>query len=222
MATLPDTPRPAVSVLAAAGAVDADRARLAVTRCRGDDPHTDTVDTTAVARDDPPLARLLAAYAQLAASVADALAAGDDPGACVQTRRPLLRRRVGEAADMRAELDALTRVPVVDTLVDDATSAAPDWAALAARARALDGDADRDAALVWATVGGRDPWPSPLDTATPWLVARHLTLAVRHARWRDRRSRRLAAVDVDAVEWWPDPQRLAAPDVGSRRRGPPG
>lgn len=132
-----------------------------------------------------------------------ALPEGRPVGPYMQIRRPLLRRTVGSARDMRADLAALRQVPEVGPAVQAATAADPDWRWLAGYADVADGGADPSGGRVWLAVAGAQRWPAPLDASSPALVGRFVTFEVAHAGWRDRRSRRLVAVAVDAIEWWP-------------------
>jgi hypothetical protein len=49
-------------------------------------------------------------------------------------------------------------------------------------------------------------WPTALGgPAAPNELHRHVKIVANHAKWRDRKVRRLVRVEVSCDEVWPDP-----------------
>lgn len=174
-------------------------------------PEVCEVDLAGLAGTAPDSAALLAEWWLDCQAFWEAVAQRRWAGRFLQLRRPLVRHSIGDRRDMRAELSALERVPQLAPMVSAATAGDPDWQYLAGLAEVADGGADERSGRVWTVAVGGESWPALLGgPGMPGLLARHVTVGVTHAAWRDRRSRRLTFVQVDAVEWWPQPTRLPA------------
>lgn len=107
--------------------------------------------------------------------------------------------------DLGEELAELLGGPTTTAgLFEELTSADPNLDGLAERARELGGILDSGdkttVELPWSV--DSDPFGG---AATDAEIARRLKVEVVHAKWRDRRARRLARVEVWARQLWPVP-----------------
>lgn len=135
-------------------------------------------------------------------------------GPWVAVHRPLLSAvqtdsKAAGRRDLRPQLEALESVPGLLPLLDEALSAEPDAAKLAALAELMAGTVEVTPGQVRVQVrltADAATWSTDLGgPASAGEVARLVHLTTRQAAWRDRRVRRLSAVEVTAEEVWPDP-----------------
>jgi hypothetical protein len=142
------------------------------------------------------------------------LSARTDLGPWISLRRPLLAARQREDGTtkvvLRDEYDALSALAGVGTAVDTALEAEPDrdrLALLCAQAGGVLHAVDNGVNQLEFPVEGRTIWPLALGgPSTANEFTRWITVTTRHAAWRDRKLRRLTAVDIDVEEVWPDPE----------------
>lgn len=146
------------------------------------------------------------------------------PGPAVTVRQELSRAvqvtgKVGRC-DLDLHLRELAQVPGLGTVASMATAEQVDVGALEELLDALGGsmEAGEGALSVrvpFVAAPGSPAWLG--GAALPGELRRVAELSVRHAAWRDRRVRRLAAVRVVSEQLWPDPApwraRLAAAPV---------
>lgn len=140
----------------------------------------------------------------------------EQTGGAVLTRRVLTAAVQSDAPGGRRELDdevrELTALPGVGELIDEILGAEPDVESVSRRGfrlgLTLKKDSKKNMLRVAVRLPGRAVWSETLGGAhSPGEFHRVLELRVSHAKWRDRRSRRLVALTVWAEEIWPDPQR---------------
>lgn len=130
---------------------------------------------------------------------------------------PIVERRVVDVKqtvvnnrkmDLGPYLDALLLVPVVSELVEYVTGSQPNVKEVTGLAELAGGQAEQVAAgsgNVWQVTvpltGKNVAWPSELGgPSRPGEEKRWVVITVRHAAWRDRRTRRLARVVVKVRE----------------------
>jgi hypothetical protein len=124
-------------------------------------------------------------------------------GRAVLVRRPLVQvaQKDGKEGrvELAAELAALELIPEGDALVE-----------------ALLGPAVQPDQLTSVETNGNETsvtvtrrmveWPTALGgPAAPNELHRHVKIVANHAKWRDRKVRRLVRVEVSCDEVWPDP-----------------
>ena len=110
----------------------------------------------------------------------------------------------GARRDLHDELQALQLVPACAPLLHllDPT---PDVDALAAHGEV----AVNDATTTMSITAEAGVFPLALGgPPRPGEQHRHIEVTASHARWRDRRARRMTCVNVTAVELWPDPSEF--------------
>jgi hypothetical protein len=133
-------------------------------------------------------------------------AGGAHGGVVVRRRIVSARQRDGRdgKVDLARELDALDEIGL-DAACDALLGTAPDVDALAGIGGIAVVEQGESRTVVTATLSS-PVWPDALG-GVPGVgeVAREVTLVAAHAKWRDRRVRRLVAVEVVSVELWPDP-----------------
>jgi hypothetical protein len=152
----------------------------------------------------------LAEWHNACTKLARDVAAGTAAGEYAVTVRSLVAARQTDGkqgrSDLGDELDALDSIAGIGPLVADALSADPDWEAVVAQGAPYEVSVERDGndTTVRFVVDADIVWPDALGgIGAPNELARHVTVRLNHARWRDRRVRRLVAVDVTAEELWP-------------------
>lgn len=205
------TPRQSapLAVLAALGALDVlDTAQVhAAASCTIAVGSCPEIDLRALSWHDAALARTVADYW----SATRALFAGNGRSSWVG-----LRRIVHVAAqsdngagrkDLHGELAALEQLPGLGPVLELALAAECDVDALTAETSRIRGDvtvSDDGSVTVTVPVDGVRYWDTSLGgPGMPTEVRRTVTFTARHARWRDRRVRRLTRVVVHADEIWP-------------------
>jgi hypothetical protein len=110
--------------------------------------------------------------------------------------------------DLREECEALVALPGYGPLLDELLGAEPDRDRLAEEIARLGGAVrlEEQTAIVELCIPHLPVWPEALGgAASPAETSRELVAVIRWAKWRDRRSRRLAALHVVALEAWPEP-----------------
>lgn len=153
----------------------------------------------------------LAAYMEACEKFWANMAAGKEVGPYMATRRILAADRQRDNADLSEVYEEALELPVVGRGLDTALESEPELRAVDAIAAACGGEAvesqpgemelsfyvDTAEQWVWgASLGGR---PGPGE------AVREVRFWVRHAKWRDRKVRRLTRVEVAAHELWPQP-----------------
>ena len=129
-------------------------------------------------------------------------------GPAVLVRRSLVTARQIDRKDGRVdlhdELAALEVLPGADSVIETLLGQDPDLALL------QDAHADRTGNETTVTLTHRSlEWPTALGgPAGPGELHRVIVVTANHAKWRDRKVRRLARVDVSVDEVWPDPSKL--------------
>jgi hypothetical protein len=162
------------------------------------------IDLDTLATDHPDLAATITSYATTAE--------GPVTGAYLAVAVPLVSvRQTDNAAgrsDLVAELDALEASELGDVVaVLLGRDLDPDAVCVAGAPYQVSHEpSGADRASTTLVVAGRRPWSTHLGGAPSGReVARRFTLHTSHAAWRDRRSRRLVALDIHAIEVLPDP-----------------
>lgn len=113
-------------------------------------------------------------------------------------------------ADLREVFDAVEGLPQIGAVLQVATDTDPVLEDLSEQVGTLDGEVTCPApgvVVLEVPLVGVAAWPEQLGgPPTPTEIGRTLVLTVRHARWRDRRVRRLARVEVFVEELFADPE----------------
>lgn len=123
-------------------------------------------------------------------------------GQAVIVRRTLVQAAQRDVKDGRvelsAELAALEMIPEGSELVESL---------LGPRMQFV-GPCEENGNETTVVVSKRMPeWPTALGgPAGPNEVQRHVKIVANHAKWRDRKVRRLVRVEVSCDELWPDPE----------------
>lgn len=169
-------------------------------------------DVEALELVQPGLGARAARYWQRCREFWDAYAAGATAGPAVVIERRLVTARQSDTrqgrVDLVAPLAALEAAPAIGALVTELTGAAPDLTGLDQRYAPLvvSHIATGDETVVTVEFPARQDFDPVLGGPhARGELRRRFRLTVNHAKWRDRRVRRLVAVDIDAVELWPDP-----------------
>lgn len=160
------------------------------------------VDTMSLSGENPELARSLELYFRYA------LSGGwrSGPGAVrletslvdatQSTTRSCMR-------DLGAEVAAMEAVPALKGMVKVLDSSPP---SRIRGCRITSGDAGL---TVCTAVLTSPMWPVELGgPPSPFEVGRRFRLTASHARWRDRRTRRLVRLEVASLQEWPAPEPL--------------
>jgi hypothetical protein len=129
-------------------------------------------------------------------------------GKAVLIRRRIMTSRQVDRKDSRidlhAELAALEELPGGDIIVEALLGQDVDLDALANYTVSQDGNET----AVTITHRSLD-WPDALGgPGAPGELHRTITVTANHAKWRDRKVRRLVRIDVSVDEVWPDPTGL--------------
>jgi hypothetical protein len=123
-------------------------------------------------------------------------------GEGVIVRRPVLRARQTDGKegrlDLAVELDALALIPLGEAMCGALLDAETHLEGL---------DTTQQGAVTTLRFSVRShEWPDALGgPPSPGEITRHIELSANHAKWRDRRLRRLCAVAVDVEELWAAP-----------------
>ena len=116
-----------------------------------------------------------------------------------------------DRADLGWLVDDLVLIPGLAPVVREATSSHPDWDTVAALVTPLGGTVTPDGNTTRITTH------IPLSTAVPHSLgglpligqtSRELVMAVNHAKWRNRRARRLTKVSMKVTDAWPRPVHM--------------
>jgi len=170
------------------------------------------VDLDSLERLQPELGLRAARYWQRCREFWDTYADGATAGPAVLVERRIVAARQSDTrqgrVDLTTHLAALEATPVIGALVSELTGARPDFEDLASRSAPLTVThcSSGDETVVIAEFPARHDFDTALGGAhSRGELRRKFRLTVNHAKWRDRRVRRLVAVEIDAVELWPDP-----------------
>jgi hypothetical protein len=178
------------------------------------------VDLDEVARRDETVARWAENYFESARRLWAHLKEQPISGEVLAVRRPLVKVHQSDSkrdgrADLRDELAGLEQYggfhALLDALLGPEVSRTDLEEAAGAWQREIDISGSRVQVKLWVC----DPvaWSDAVGgPAGPGEVARIFTLVAQHAPWRDRRVRRLVALNVEAEELWPAVS--AAPATG--------
>lgn len=134
------------------------------------------------------------------------LDAGREPGPWLAVQRQIVDARQRRGEDLVDELEALLRVGAFGSVVEYFCDNDPDPEKVLRLATDVGGELNdtklgRELTLV---VDGELVWDEVLGgPAGPGEWSRTFRLEVSHAKWRDRRARRLISVQVYADEVWP-------------------
>lgn len=137
------------------------------------------------------------------------LSVGEEPGPWVAVTRTLGEWKQRKHTDLAPQMRELDSVPVLGDMVAELLAPAPQWDVVNALTDPLNGWVERDstgATRVEVCWPGQFGWSSYLGgPCSPGEQARRVIVGVRHAKWRDRKARRLVRVVTQAVELWPKP-----------------
>lgn len=169
---------------------------------------------------EPGLGQRAARYWERCRTFWDLVAQGERPTNGLHVERALVSHRqsttTSDRRDLNEVIDVLDGIPVVSDIVDHALSAKPDWAALGRSGLTTEIEQRDDVTVISFLYPGRHEWDALLGgVCSRGEVGRRVQIVVSHAKWRDRRSRRLVSVDVFAREVWPDPVNT----MPNQRRG---
>lgn len=139
----------------------------------------------------------------------DDIAAGSSRRDGVETRRVLAESRQTDSrqgrSDLTSELDAFSAGDFAG-LVEQLTGTRVDWDALGANPFVESVVRDGDSSTVTLMYSGRGSWDEVLGGGCSRAeTGRRFVLGLSHAKWRDRRVRRVVSLSVEAVEIWPNP-----------------
>jgi hypothetical protein len=169
-------------------------------------------DVDALDAINPGLGARAGAYWERCRDFWDTYAAGHAAGHAVRIDRRVAYSRQSDTrngrVDLTGELAALEALPLLGPLVTELTGASPSRGDLDSRYAPLivTTTTNGDETVVTAEFPARQDFPSALGGPhSRGELARRFRLTVNHAKWRDRRVRRLVCVDVEAIEIWPDP-----------------
>ena len=142
----------------------------------------------------------------------DKYAAGLVAGHAIRVDRQLSYARQSDTkngrVDLTSQLNALSELPLLGPLVSELTGASPSLGDMSQRFLPLIVTiaTTGDESVVLAEFPARQDFPNILGGPhSRGEVSRRFRITVNHAKWRDRRVRRLVAVEVEAIEIWPDP-----------------
>ena len=176
------------------------------------------LDLDAVADRDPELATLLSEYWLRCRVVWDSLDAGHSGPAFTISRRRLasFQQVTGKTGrrDLDDVFDAAGPIGPLAAALDCVTDAEPDATLLerwAGTGLVTVSYPEPGQSVAVISVDGDYAYPQLLGgVSVPGQLRRVFTATVRHASWRDRRVRRLAAFTVDSDELWAAPADLDA------------
>lgn len=170
-------------------------------------------DLAALEAVEPGLGLRVARYWERCRSFWDLVAGGDRPTNGLHVERALIAHRQSttttDRRDLNEVLEVLDRVPVVSEIVESALSTKPDWDVLRRNGLSTEVTHRDDVTVISFLYPGRHDWDTQLGgVCSRGEIGRRVEIVVSHAKWRDRRSRRLVSVDVFAREVWPDPKNV--------------
>lgn len=165
-------------------------------------------DVDALNREGGELGERCLAYWNRCRSFWDSVASGRTGMSGLAVQRELLEVRQSDSSegreDLTTEFEAL-RASSLGDVVEAVTAANVDWVAIANHPCVKSVDASGDTTQVVLNYQGRNEWPRELGgTYSRGETARLFTLTLNHAKWRDRRVRRLVSLNVESVEIWPE------------------
>lgn len=174
------------------------------------------LDLDTLATIDPAAAAWCAAYWARCTEFWEDTVDGRPNGAYVVIERRLRRAvqldTTAARTDLRHELEALETIPALAGVTDAVLGTEIDTDRLAVALAAVTGSITTTGveSTVTTRVTGKVLWPAVLGgAASPAEAARRFTFEVSHAGWRDRKVRRLRAVEITVEEIWPDPAEVA-------------
>lgn len=168
------------------------------------------VDMKALALLDLQLAQKAQSYWDSARSFYDALGAEAPNLRAIETEREILNVKqldtVGARVDLKAEFTELIALPFYGDLVKSALKKEVDWTFLSGEIKALGGTIDQfeTTTIITFTLPGRTNWSATLGGEySRGEIKREFKVTINHAKWRDRKIRRLQALVINAIEIWP-------------------
>jgi hypothetical protein len=173
------------------------------------------VDLDAVGQIDSELAERMASYWERCRAFWDSYRRGDAAGDGVLVRRVLTQAVQSDAPGGRGELgvevDAVTALPVVGELIEELLGPDPDIESISRRGfrlgLSLRRDNKKNMLRIAVRMQARNQWPADLGgTHSSGELHRVIEMRISHAKWRDRKSRRLVEMTIWAEEIWPDPR----------------
>jgi hypothetical protein len=142
----------------------------------------------------------------------DAYANGASAGPALLIERRVLSARQTDTRngrfDLSAHFAAFRETPLLGPLIHEITSAQPDFDNLETLFSPLNItiSSEGDETVVIAEIPARQDFETLLGGPhSRGELQRKFQFTVNHAKWRDRRVRRLVAIEIDAIELWPDP-----------------
>jgi hypothetical protein len=162
-----------------------------------------------LARFSPELADRCNAYWAACRRFWDDVAAGAVRRDGVETRRVLAENRQTDSrqgrCDLTAELEAFSTGDLAG-LVEQLTGTGVNWDEISSNPMVESVVRDGDASTVTLLYPGRGAWDDVLGGGCSRAeTGRRFMLGLSHAKWRDRRVRRVVSLSVEAVEIWPNP-----------------
>ena len=168
------------------------------------------VDMEALALLDLSLAEKAQKYWESTRSFYDALGAEVPNLQAIETEREILNVKqldtVGARVDLKAEFTELIALPFYGELVKTALKKDVDWSFLSGEIKALGGSMEQfdTTTIITFTLPGRTNWTKILGGEySRGEIKREFKITINHAKWRDRKIRRLQALSITAVEIWP-------------------
>lgn len=155
----------------------------------------------------------LTAYARQDRRFQYLLERGIEPGPWIAIERDLVQRSQipsgKQRQDLSEELSAASERPEIDQLFRAVLSSSVDVASLEDLGiEVVEHDDEHTVAVI--CVEGARTWPDALGgTGVVGEIERRFTIHARRAPWRDRAVRRLAKLEIVAVEVHPDPEQSA-------------
>jgi hypothetical protein len=114
-------------------------------------------------------------------------------------------------SDLAEILEASQTVSLLGWITESLCSTRPDYQAILRKASVWDAQLEQDGvrSVLTLDVPSAKGWPEVLGGSQGAReLRRRITLETNHAKWRDRKVRRLVRVRVEADELWADPASL--------------
>lgn len=168
------------------------------------------VDMEALALLDLSLAQKAQNYWESTRSFYDALAVETPNLKAIETEREILNVKqldtVGARVDLKAEFTELIALPFYGDLIKSALKKEVDWTFLSGEIKALGGAIEKfdTTTIITFTLPGRTNWSATLGGEySRGEIKREFKITINHAKWRDRKIRRLQALAISVIEIWP-------------------
>lgn len=168
------------------------------------------IDMDQLARIDSALAESALSYYNSTLNFFEKLASGKPDEDALEIQRVIVDVKQldtnKERSDLRSEFNSLIKLPIYGDLIKSALKKDVNWHLLSKDIEALGGSIAQDGltTIIKFSIPSRVVWDKSLGGEfSRGEISRDFELTINHAKWRDRKIRRLQALKISATEIWP-------------------